>query len=296
VKGIAKTVADLNAIMQKEHGCDNTPGLKIDTGGKTFKQEDEALKKLSENKGLKQVEQYNAYNGPNSNTYAHQLLLNAGFPDPTPPAGARGWNYNGFYSYGGDVYDKNGVPRHNSVWKDKTGEWRLPNGDYDPDGVYRFPNGDLNRAKKEYLNKTGSMGIPGCFVAGTKVITDSGIKAIEDVRTADRVLSWNPKSRHFEFKSVVRLIRAKKRELILIQGDGWILLCTAEHPFLVGEEWVVAGKLAEGNLLKDSNGSSARINCITKLTSVVDVDVFNFTVQDNHSYCVGDLGIVVHNK
>ena len=32
--------------------------------------------------------------GPNSNTYAHQLLLNTGFTDVYPPDGATGYNYN----------------------------------------------------------------------------------------------------------------------------------------------------------------------------------------------------------
>jgi hypothetical protein len=69
--------------------------------------------------------------GPNSNTYAHQLLLNAGFPEPewVLPAGAVAWSYSGFYSYGGEVYDKNGKLNHNKVWKDKSGVWRSPNGD-----------------------------------------------------------------------------------------------------------------------------------------------------------------------
>ena len=58
---------------------------------------------------LIQIPQYNATMGPNSNTFANQLLQNAGYPTTAPPS-ALGWGYDGVWGYGTScsIYDKNG--------------------------------------------------------------------------------------------------------------------------------------------------------------------------------------------
>jgi hypothetical protein len=60
---------------------------------------------------MTQLPKYNALNGPNSNTYTRQLLVNGGYPSPpTPPNGiAPGWNHPG-YGGGYTLYDPNGRP------------------------------------------------------------------------------------------------------------------------------------------------------------------------------------------
>ena len=59
-------------------------------------------------KDLRQQSFY-ALMGPNSNTYAKQLLTLAGFAAPTVlPVTAPGWGYNGDLRYAGKFYDKYG--------------------------------------------------------------------------------------------------------------------------------------------------------------------------------------------
>jgi RHS repeat-associated protein len=57
----------------------------------------------------KQVPVYSSF-GPNSNTWARQLLKNAGFSPPTKPEKAVGWDYKGPYGYGGKFFDSHGSP------------------------------------------------------------------------------------------------------------------------------------------------------------------------------------------
>lgn len=83
-------------------------GQEIETGCKTCEDEIAALDRAFNQ--MKQIRRYGLF-GPNSNTYARQLLLNAGFTDPQAPANAPGWDYNGCNSYGGTYYDKNGNPK-----------------------------------------------------------------------------------------------------------------------------------------------------------------------------------------
>jgi hypothetical protein len=84
-------------------------GTMIETGKTSYMEELLALR-LAYSR-LKQIPIYNAALGPNSNTYAHQLLRIAGFPEPTVPGIATGWNYSGMYRYGGALFDWYGHPK-----------------------------------------------------------------------------------------------------------------------------------------------------------------------------------------
>lgn len=85
--------------------------MKVDTGKLTFKQESQALQSAWGQ--LVQVDIYNT-SGPNSNTYARQLLTLASQNAPVPFTVPRtiddtpGWDYSGPYRYGGLVYDEFG--------------------------------------------------------------------------------------------------------------------------------------------------------------------------------------------
>jgi RHS repeat-associated protein len=93
---------------------DNLKGIQLSTGGLSCDDESKALLKAFMK--MLQVPVYSAVYGPNSNTFGHQLLLNAGFRNiPTPPS-APGWNY-GFiinapewFQYGGRYFDRYGRP------------------------------------------------------------------------------------------------------------------------------------------------------------------------------------------
>jgi hypothetical protein len=85
--------------------------------GLTFEAEVDKLDKAY--KKLKQVPWYNPRVGPNSNTYAHQLLKLAGMDYPAfrliGPI-ATGWYYEGRFGYGGEFFDQAGQP--NPAWFD----------------------------------------------------------------------------------------------------------------------------------------------------------------------------------
>jgi RHS repeat-associated protein len=88
--------------MQKEPN-----GVCVWTRRNSFQREREALDKAYF--AMKQVKHYHLA-GPNSNTFAHQLLANAGMGTVEPITGAPGWNYAGKYRYGGSFYDQWGRP------------------------------------------------------------------------------------------------------------------------------------------------------------------------------------------
>jgi hypothetical protein len=81
-------------------------GIKIATG-LTPRQELNALDKTFNE--MVEVIEYSGLWGPNSNTFLHQLLVNAGFTVSQPP-GAVAWDYNGVWKYGGKSFTTYGFP------------------------------------------------------------------------------------------------------------------------------------------------------------------------------------------
>ncbi len=56
--------------------------------------------------------------------------------------------------------------------------------------------------------------------------------------------------------------------------------------------------MSDGDILKDSEGSEMPempIEFIKIETTYLPVTVYNFQVEDNHTYFVSDMGLLVHN-
>lgn len=153
-----------------------------------------------------------------------------------------------------------------------------------------------------------------CFVAGTPVHTDRGLRAIEKIKVGDKVLSWNESGKRFEYKTVVRTLAREARQLVSVRiaGERTPIVGTPEHPFYVrahraldglgageggdGAEgvWVAAGELRPGDELLRADGSWAEVEGVEGEWRTEAV--YNFEVEDNHDYFVGERGALVHNN
>ncbi|AVV77813.1 Intein N-terminal splicing domain protein [Leptospira santarosai] len=136
-----------------------------------------------------------------------------------------------------------------------------------------------------------------CFVAGTLVLTSKGLIPIETVQVGDEVLSFNPETKDQSLKSVVRLFRNENTELLKISfGDGEEVRTTAGHRFFTENRgFVLAGELTTQDIFLDKAGEKISIHSIVKEARKEKIPVFNFEVEDNHTYYVGETCILVHN-
>ena len=72
---------------------------------------------------------------------------------------------------------------------------------------------------------------------------------------------------------------------------------TEEHPFWVEEKgWVLAGELNEGDVLRLKSGENVKVTKLERVDLKESVKVYNFEVQDWHTYYVSDINVLVHNK
>ncbi|EMJ94238.1 polymorphic toxin-type HINT domain-containing protein [Leptospira alstonii] len=174
--------------------------------------------------------------------------------------------------------------------------------------------------KYGYVGSDGKYHQNVCFVAGTLVWTQEGLKEIEEIEVGEKVLSWDEKTREMSYKPVIELFRRETTLLFDLETeDGSLIQTTWNHPFWSRREEVV---------FEDSNVSSsygvtetAVVNrtetwrktkdlkvgdelllttgewiCVTEVREYIveTTKVYNIEVDVNHTYFVGN-GVLVHN-
>ena len=138
-----------------------------------------------------------------------------------------------------------------------------------------------------------------CFIAGTLVQTVDGEKPIEEIRVGDRVLSSDPErpdaAKHKpEGQRVTRTFERTTSIVLDISFGDIKITTTPEHPFwVVDEGWVRADSLHPGSQLLTTNGSAVCVETIKRREG--EFKVYNFEVDEYHTYYVSSAGVLVHN-
>ncbi|RHX80920.1 polymorphic toxin-type HINT domain-containing protein, partial [Leptospira yasudae] len=158
-----------------------------------------------------------------------------------------------------------------------------------------------------FVDENGTFHQRTCFVAGTLVHTKDGLKKIEEIQVGDVVLSKSDVSGEMSYRRVVNTF-VRQADLIykVSFADGTVLETTWNHPFRTqkaGSEglefkvdntkWTQAKDLVVGDVTLTVEGD------ILKVTSILidqrEEAVYNFEVETNHTYFVGEVGVWVHN-
>ncbi len=136
------------------------------------------------------------------------------------------------------------------------------------------------------------------FDEDTQVWTDEGTRLITDLHIGDKVLAYDEESGKVTLQDVVHLIqREGDYELIQIQIGEETIDATPIHPFYIkvgsGWEWRDAKDLKAEDIVKDKSGNEQSITVIN--SKLYHGWVYNLTVNNDHTYFVGEQGILAHN-
>jgi len=138
-----------------------------------------------------------------------------------------------------------------------------------------------------------------CFIAGTQVHTEDGIKAIETLQVGDKVLARNEDTGETSYKAIVALFGDKNKDIITVsltneQDQTTEIGATPDHPFwVIGQGWTRTDKLKSNDTIASIDTGS--FLTVTALARAPPQDTYNFEVEDFHSYFVGVDGAWVHN-
>ncbi len=143
---------------------------------------------------------------------------------------------------------------------------------------------------------TKGMKNPTCFVAGTMILTASGLVAIENIKAGDKVISTNPENFETAEKAVLETYVREDNKLIHLIINGEEIVTTDNHPFYVqGRGFIEAGGLLIGDKLISVSGEDLIIEDYSIETIEKPVSVYNFQVEDFHTYFVSNCTVWVHN-
>ena len=136
-----------------------------------------------------------------------------------------------------------------------------------------------------------------CFVAGTLVLTASGLVAIENIKPGDMVYAANVETLEVSLKPVLETYIRETSHLVHITVNGEEIVSTFNHPYYVkGQGFVNAVDLCIGYELINNNGEPLVVEQIFREDLHEEtVSVYNFKVSQNHTYHVGIHSVLVHN-
>lgn len=133
-----------------------------------------------------------------------------------------------------------------------------------------------------------------CFAPGTPVLTDKGMVPIEDIQVGDMVLSKNDETGEQAYKRVSYKLDNQVNVLYHIHAGGETISATDNHPFWIkGKGWKLAKELVIGDQLVTNEEKYIVIEQVE--IEATGSKVYNFTVEDFHTYYVTNLGIWTHN-
>ena len=136
-----------------------------------------------------------------------------------------------------------------------------------------------------------------CFVAGTLVLTASGLVAIENIKPGDMVYAADAETLEVSTKQVLETYIRETSSLVHLTISGENIISTYDHPYYVKDKgFVSAESLWIGAELIDKNGNVVLVEQLYRENlGDESVKVYNFQVEDYHTYFVSENCILVHN-
>ena len=166
------------------------------------------------------------------------------------------------------------------------------------DFVVKFKNGSTALIKKGDLSEfVCQVFEKGCFMAGTLVITKEGLKPIEEVKIGEYVMSRNEESGETSYKKVTDTLIRSTYNICTIELENGKIKSTTGHLFMVQDKWwKAAAELKAGDILETADEQCQIVKSITVEEKGYPVTTYNLSVEDNHTFFVGKLGVLTHNK
>jgi hypothetical protein len=132
-----------------------------------------------------------------------------------------------------------------------------------------------------------------CFPAGTLVATEGSFISISLVRTGDVLPGYNLVTRQVEMLTVTKTILTENQPLLLLEFGNGSVMSTPTQPFYASA-WTRAKDLKAGNQVLCRDGHWEVL--MKDPVSAGGADVYNLQVSPSHSYYVGTMQLLVHNK
>lgn len=135
---------------------------------------------------------------------------------------------------------------------------------------------------------------PGCFPAGTPVVTSKGVKPIESIKVGDVVTTV--RSDGVSATGTVQSVFVTNNQLMKVETTSGELLTTATQPLcLTDGEFCAVGELKVGDMIYSWKDGQRQIVKVLRVTQTpLEAKVFNLVLGDNVVFIAG--GFLVRSK
>ncbi len=131
----------------------------------------------------------------------------------------------------------------------------------------------------------------------TLIKTDDGYKEIKDIEVGDLVYSEDPLTGEKGLKRVTNIFVNETSVLVRIYVGDEEIETTPTHPFWVIEKgWVAAGDIEAGDKVYLYSGEGREVKEVRFEYLDTPIKVYNFEVEDWHTYFVSEQDVFVHNS
>ena len=138
------------------------------------------------------------------------------------------------------------------------------------------------------------LGAAGEFLGNAKAVS---LLAIEKIKSGDKVISTDPETMETSPKTVLETYIREVTTLVHLTVNGEEIVTTVDHPFYVKNQgFIKTGELIVGDELLDVNGNVLLVENFDVELTEEPTTVYNFQVEDFHTYHVGENGVWVHNS
>lgn len=137
-----------------------------------------------------------------------------------------------------------------------------------------------------------------CFTSGTLIaLGNDTFKCIENININDYVLSYDEVTKQLSSQKVIDIFEKEVYQTLNLVIDGKLIETTYNHPFYCPtyDSWRMASDLCPGDYVLSSTGQLLMIEDKFFINHYEPVKVYNFTVENNHTYFVGEDEVLVHN-
>ena len=153
------------------------------------------------------------------------------------------------------------------------------------------------KATKTYRKVKCKITKKGCFTAGTLISTQDGDVPIEDIEEGDLVWAQDPETGEVALKRVVQTFVKETDTILYIKVAGEVIEATEQHVFYIDNVgWIPASMIEEGDKVVLQSGDKSTVEKIDKVVHNELIIVYNFEVEDFHTYFVSDASVLVHNE
>ena len=127
--------------------------------------------------------------------------------------------------------------------------------------------------------------------------TDDGYKEIKDIEVGDLVYSEDPLTGEKGLKKVTNVFVNETSVIVRVFVEDEEIETTPTHPFwVIGKGWVAAGDMEVGDKVYLYSCDSREIKELKFEHLDSPIKVYNFEVEDWHTYFVSEQDVFVHNS